>query len=84
MLSPNPPFAFSLRYSNNNKEMTALLYQDSAGKHRTEQQGPLYIINSPLVVLSTGPMHILKKHPVNMLCIGLVRRLDKKNQHPRN
>lgn len=44
--------------------------------------GPLSIINSPLVVLSTRPMHILKKYPVNMLCIGLVRRLDKRNQHP--
>lgn len=54
------------------------------GRHRTEQRGPLSIINSHLVVLSTLPMHILKKYPVNMLCIGLVRRLDKKNQHPRN
>lgn len=54
------------------------------GRHRTEQGGPLSIIDSPLVVLSTRPMHILKKYPVNMLCIGLVRRLDKKNQHPRN
>lgn len=39
-------------------------------------------MNNPLVVLSTQPMHILKKYPVNVLCIGLVRRLDKKNQHP--
>lgn len=53
-------------------------------RHRTEQRRPLSIMNNPLVVLSTRPMHILKKYPVNMLCIGLVRRLDKKNQHPRN
>lgn len=64
------------------------LYQDPAtdcsGDHRMEQRGTLSIINSLLVVLSTRPMHILKKYPVNMLCIGLVRRLDKKNQHPRH
>lgn len=54
------------------------------GRHRTEQRGALSIINSPLVVLSTRPMHFLKKYPVNMLCIGLVKRLDKRNQHPRN
>lgn len=64
------------------------LYQDPVTNcsvdHRMEQRGTLFIINSPLVVLSTGPMHILKKYPVNMLCIGLVRRLDKTNQHPRH
>lgn len=54
------------------------------GRHRMEQRGALSIINSPLVVLSTRPMHFLKKYPVNMLCIGLVKRLDKRNQHPRN
>lgn len=53
-------------------------------RHRTKQPGPSSIINNTLLVLSTRPMHILKKYPVNMLCIGLVRRLDTKNQHPRN
>lgn len=61
-LSPNPP----------------ALPLPTVRRHRTEQRGPLSIINGPLVVLSTRPMHILKKYPVNMLCIRLVRRLDKK------
>lgn len=84
-LSPNP-LLFPLRGCRNKNDSPVIPRHccQLFGRHRTEQLGPLSIINGPLVVLSTRPMHILKKYPVNMLCIGLVRRLDTKNQHPRN